>query len=126
MAITRPGRSEPPALAVVGRAARRAWSGRPVAAELEVDPRPARRATSPIAAEMSPSRPPGRAFAMPASRARPVTSMSSRSSGRAVPTTTLRAESATQPSTLAAVHAEQVAVLQDVVVREPVQDRVVD
>ena len=58
---------------------------------------PANRA-APIAAEISPRRPSGRAAAIPATSARSVASISRWSSARGVPTIRLRAESATQPS----------------------------
>ena len=91
-------------------------------------PSPPPRATAPIAAEMSPSRLPTTAAAMPASRARPAVVDQARGPPRAaVPTTRLIAESATQPSTLAAKsRLSRSPSRQRVVVGEPVQDRVVD
>ena len=56
----------------------------------------------PIAAEMSPIRPPGRAAAMPAASARSVVSMSLVASGVCVPIWNVSAESATQPCSCAA------------------------
>ena len=129
MAMTRPG-LQPEAAVRRGRRwhVRVAVHGPPhaVTAELGVDPQPCRAGDLPIATEMSPSRLPGTATSMAASSARSggvdqvEVALVRRTDDQA------EAESATQPSTEAAKStAEQVAVAQRVVVREPVEHGVV-